>query len=341
MNLLDKIKNGVYFIAEMSANHAGELGNALKIVHAAKESGADCLKIQTYTADSMTIDCNTDYFKIKSGLWNGYTLYDLYREAATPYEWQRAIKRECDLVGIDFLSTPFDEDSVDFLEELGVGAYKVASFELIDIPLIGYIARKGKPMLVSCGMGSVEEIQDAMNAMKQAGLSNDEIILLKCTSAYPAGVEHMNLATISDMKKRFKTPVGFSDHSLGSLAPIVAVTLGARVIEKHFTLSRAIENPDSVFSSEPEEFAEMVCQVNQALSAHGNIIYTPSENEKANLFFRRSIFAVEDIAAGEEFTKDNIRIIRPGHGLSPKSYTSLLGKQSVFSYKRGYPIKPQ
>lgn len=341
MNLLSKVKNGVYCIAEMSANHAGKLDNALEIVRAAKMSGADCLKIQTYTADSMTINCDNEYFRIEEGLWKGYTLYDLYQEAATPYEWQQAIKNECDAAGIDFLSTPFDEESVDFLEELGVEAYKVASFELTDIPLIEYIAKKNKPMILSCGMGSLEEITDAIDTITQSGLSKDKIILLKCTSEYPAKIEDMNLATIPDMKKRFGVTVGLSDHSLGTLAPTVAVALGARVIEKHFCLSRKIENPDSGFSSEPKEFKEMVEAVSSALSVCGMPLYSPSGDEKESLAYRRSIFAVKDISFGEVLTKDNIRIIRPGYGLEPKHYASLLGKQSAREYTRGSPIQSQ
>jgi len=339
MNLLDKTQEGIYCIAEMSANHAGDLQNALKIVRAAKESGASCLKIQTYTPDSMTINCNNEFFTIKGGLWDGYTLYDLYKEASTPYEWHRAIKDECDAAGIDFLSTPFDEEGVDFLDELGVGAFKVASFELVDIPLIKYIAKKGKPMLVSCGMGSYEEISDAVDAILSTGLSKEKLFLLKCTSEYPAKIEDMDLYTIPHMAERFGVTVGLSDHSLGSLAPTVAVALGARVIEKHFCLSRSIKNPDSAFSSEPEEFAQMVQSVNQALLSCGVAQYGPTDSEQKSLAFRRSIFAVEDIAKDEVFTQDNIRVIRPGYGLAPKYFSNLLGKKSPLAYLKGTPIQ--
>lgn len=338
MSLLNKISSSVYIIAEMSANHAGKLENALKIVHAAKAAGADCLKIQTYTADTMTIDCDNEYFQIHGGLWNGYKLYKLYAEAATPWEWQIDIKSECDKIGIDFLSTPFDKTSADFLEGLGVEAYKIASFELVDIPLLRHVAKKHKPMIVSCGMGSVEEIQDAVTAMLEEGLTREQIVLLKCTSEYPANIADMNLATITDLQNRFGTKVGLSDHSIGTLAPIAAVALGASVIEKHFCLSRKLRNPDSDFSTEPQEFADMVAAVNQTRLVCGKVSYKLSEAEKASTAFRRSIFAVRDIAEGESFTDENIRIIRPGCGMLPKYYSNMLGTKSQKSYKAGTPL---
>jgi pseudaminic acid synthase len=328
----------VYTIAEMSANHAGSYENALNIVRAAKDAGADCLKIQTYTADVMTLDCDSKYFRIEGGLWDGYALYDLYKEASTPWEWQQGIKNECDRIGIDFLSTPFDASSADFLEDLGVEAYKIASFELVDIPLIHHVAKKGKPMLVSTGMGSMGEIEDAVNAMLSEGLTKDKIILLKCTSEYPAEFSNMNLSTITDMQKRFGVRVGLSDHSIGVLAPIAAVVLGACVIEKHFCLSRSIKNPDSDFSTEPEEFAEMVKAVNNAAAVIGSAFYGAQGREKESVVFRRSIFASADIAEGEVFTVENIRVIRPGYGLAPKYYNTILGKQSKQAYKYGEPL---
>jgi len=336
MQLFDKIRSGVYFIAEMSANHAGSLDNALRIVKAAKEAGADCLKLQTYTAETMTIDSDMESFKIKGGLWNGYTLYDLYSEAYTPWEWHKPIKLECEKLGLDFLSTPFDTNAVDFLEELGVEFYKIASFELVDIPLIEYVARLGKPIIISCGMGSIEEIQDALDACWNQG--NMEIILLKCTSEYPANYSSMNLSVISDLSKRFGVKVGFSDHSMGIIVPIAAVSLGACVIEKHFCLSREIKNPDSEFSLEPHEFKEMVESVRIAISAKGKVDYSLSEGEKSSTVFRRSIFAVNDIRVGDIFTKENIRVIRPGYGAKPKLYHKLIGKASAKSYLRGEPI---
>ena len=338
MNLLNKIQNGVYTIAEMSANHAGNIENALKIVHAAKESGADCLKIQTYTADSLTIDCSNEYFQIKGGLWDGYNLYDLYKEAGTPYDWQYQIKSECEKVGIDFLSTPFDEIGTDFLENLGVEAYKIASFELIHIPLIKHIAKKGKPMIVSCGMGSFEEIDDAVSAMVGEGLSKEQIILLKCTSEYPARFEDMNLLTIPDMEKSFGCRVGFSDHSMGSVAAVAAVALGACVVEKHFCLSREIKNPDSEFSMEPHEFKAMARDVNSAFRSRGKISYRPSKSEEASKSFRRSLFSVEDIKEGEKFTSQNIKVIRPGYGIKPKFIYDIINKTATKNIKRGTPI---
>lgn len=325
-----------YFIAEMSANHAGSIDNALEIVRAAKKAGADCLKIQTYTADTMTIDCDNEHFLIKGGLWDGYKLYDLYKEAYTPWEWQREIKGECERIGLDFLSTPFDRTAVDFLEELGIGFYKIASFELVDIPLIEYAASKGKPMIISCGMGSIDEIQDAVDACKRQG--NNQIILLKCTSEYPADPADMNIATIPDMKERFGVPVGLSDHSMGSLAAVVAVSIGACVIEKHFCLDRSIKNPDSEFSMEPMEFKQMVADVTAAAKVRGEVNYELSEKERASTAFRRSLFAVKDISAGEHFTEENIRCIRPGYGIAPKHYTKLLNASSKQEYEKGQPI---
>ena len=336
-NFLNKINGGkVYTIAEMSANHAGNLDYALKTVEAAKNAGADCLKIQTYTADTMTIDCDNDYFKIKEGLWEGYTLYDLYSEASMPWEWQSTIKDKCDQIGIDFLSTPFDQSSVDFLENLGVEFYKVASFELVDIPLIEYIASKGKPMILSTGMGSLEEIEDAVNACKAQG--NNQIILLKCTSEYPASYEDMNLATIMDLKNRFDVTIGLSDHSMGSLAPVVAVTLGAQVIEKHFCVDRTVKTADSSFSMMPEEFRQMVEDVNNAQKTKGRVNYQLSEKEKNNLKFRRSVFAVKDIDRGECITEENTRVIRPGYGIEPLKYKKILGKKVNIKIDRGTPI---
>ena len=252
-NLYNKINNDeVYVIAEMSANHGGSLENALELVRQVAGTGADCLKIQTYTADSLTIDCDNEYFKIHGGLWDGYKLYDLYQDACTPYEWQKTIKEECEKYGLDFLSTPFDKDAVDFLEGLGVEAYKIASFEMVDIPLIEYTASKGKPMIISCGMGSIEEIQDAVDACKRAG--NDQIVLLKCCSEYPAKWDNMHIANIPDMIRRFGVNVGLSDHSGGSIAAVVAVSMGACVIEKHVKIE-GIDSADSAFSMPMDEFA--------------------------------------------------------------------------------------
>jgi pseudaminic acid synthase len=336
--MLNRVQNGVYAIAEMSANHAGSLDIAINIARAAANAGADCLKVQTYTADTMTIDCDNDYFKIKGGLWDGYKLYDLYKLASMPWEWQKKIKDECDSLGIDFLSTPFDFTSADFLESIGVQAYKIASFELVDIPLLSYVAKKGKPVILSCGMGSIEEIQLAIDTMLNAGLVREQIFLLKCTSEYPANPADMNLLTIPDMISHFGVRVGLSDHSIGSLADVVGVSLGACIIEKHFCLDRSIKNPDSEFSMEPAEFAKMVADVREAVKICGRVNYELSETEKSSTAFRRSLFAVKDIKIGESFTKENIRCIRPGYGIAPKYYDNLLDRLSKEEYKIGQPI---
>lgn len=334
--LFDKITGGqTYVIAEMSANHAGKLENALEIVRQAAQAGADCVKIQTYTADTITIDCDNEYFQIHGGLWDGYKLYDLYKDASTPWEWQEYIKQECEACGVDFLSTPFDHTAVDFLEEMNCGAYKIASFELVDIPLIEYAASKGKPMILSCGMGSIEEIQDALDACHRA--ENSQVVLLKCCSEYPAKWEDMHLSNIPDMVQRFHVPVGLSDHSMGSLAAVVGVSLGACVVEKHVCLSRAIKNPDSEFSMEMPEFARMVQDIRDAEQIRGEVRYGPLAGE-GNVIFRRSLFAVKDINKGELFTSDNIRSIRPGQGLAPKYYGAILGQSAAKNIQRGEPL---
>ena len=338
MSLLDKIQNNVYVIAEMSANHAGVLDNALRIVRAAKDAGADCIKIQTYTADTMTIDCDNKYFRISGGLWDGYKLYDLYKEAHTPWKWHKTIKEEAEKVGLDFLSTAFDMTSTDFLYDLGVDAYKVASFELVDIPLIRHIAHKGKPMIVSCGMGSIEDIEDAVEAMTGEGLSKDQIVLLKCTSEYPADPADMNLLTIPDMISRFGVRVGLSDHSMSSLAAVVGVSLGACVVEKHFCLDRSIKNPDSEFSLEPHEFAQMAHNVIETVRICGKVNYELTEKERTSTVFRRSVFAVGDIAENAVFTQENMRVIRPGYGMKPKYFSCIIGKQAATSIKCGTPL---
>ncbi len=336
MNLYKKINNNeVYVIAEMSANHGGSLENALEIVREVSKTGADCLKIQTYTADSLTIDCDNDYFKIKGGLWDGRKLYDLYTGANTPYEWQGRIKEECEKCGLDFLSTPFDNDAVDFLENLGVEAYKIASFELVDIPLIEYTASKKRTMIMSCGMASLEEIQDALDACHRMG--NDDIVLLKCCSEYPANWEDMYVGNIPDMKERFKVPVGLSDHSAGSLAAVVGVTLGACVVEKHVKLE-GVESADSEFSMTIDGFKQMVLDIRNAKRIAKGPHYELTEGEKASTIFRRSIFAIKDIKTGEAFTKENIRVIRPGFGIAPKYFNGLLGRKAGRDIGRGEPL---
>ncbi len=337
-HMMDKISSGdVYVIAEMSANHGGSIDNALEIVREAAQAGADCVKIQTYTADSMTIDCDNKFFQIKGGLWDGYKLYDLYQDAGTPYEWQARIKEECDRCGVDFLSTPFDRAAVDFLEGIGAEAYKIASFELVDIPLIEYTASKGKPMIISTGMGSLEEIQDAVEACRRAG--NDRIVLLKCCSEYPAPWEDMHLGNIPDMAERFGVPIGLSDHSAGSLGAVVGAVLGACVIEKHVKLD-GVESADSKFSMTMDEFARMVQDVKNAKAIARGPVYELTDGEKSSTVFRRSVFAVKDIVAGECFTEENLRVIRPGYGIAPKHLAALLGRESRRDIRRGEPIVP-
>lgn len=325
-----------YIIAEMSANHAGSIERAKEIIHAAKESGADCIKIQTYTPDTMTIDCHNEYFNIEKGTWEGENLYSLYQKAYTPWEWQGELCKEAARTGIDFLSTPFDNTAVDFLEGLGVGFYKIASFELVDIPLLEYVASKNKPIIMSTGMGTLEEITEAVEAIYSTG--NRQLVLMKCSSAYPAKSEEMNLSTITDLKARFGVPVGLSDHSMGAFSAATAAALGASVIEKHFCISREIKNPDSTFSMEPQEFKAMVEQVREVEKALGTPFYGVSKQEETNAGFRRSLFAVEDIAEGEEFTAENIRSIRPAYGIKPKYYKEVLGKRAAHALKRGTPL---
>ena len=325
-----------YIIAEMSANHAGSMERALEMIHVAKEAGADCVKIQTYTADTMTIDCHNEYFNIEKGTWEGENLYSLYQKAYTPWEWQDKLRDEADRVGIDFLSTPFDNTSVDFLEKLGIGFYKIASFELVDIPLLEYIASKNKPIIMSTAMGTLEEINEAVEGIYSTG--NRQLALMKCSSAYPAKSEEMNLSTICDMKKRFGVPVGLSDHSMGAFSASTAVALGANIIEKHFCISRAIKNPDSTFSMEPDEFRDMVNQVREVEKAMGKVNYGVTKQEESNTGFRRSLFVVKDIAAGEKLTPENIRSIRPAYGLKPKYYREVLGKTARHDISRGTPL---
>jgi pseudaminic acid synthase len=320
----------------MSANHAGSLDYALDIVRAAKDSGADCVKIQTYTADTMTLNARTDDFMLKSGTWAGYNLYDLYKEAYTPWEWHVPLKEAADKLGIDFLSTPFDRTAVDFLEDLNVTAYKIASFELTDIPLLRYVAKKGKPMFVSTGMASLDEIKEAVDTVFSTG--NKRLTLLKCSSAYPALPENMNLSTIPDMAGRFGVPVGLSDHSLGSLSALTAVSLGATVIEKHFCLSREIKNPDSSFSMEPAEFSAMVKDIRDTEKALGAPFYGYTESEKSSVGLRRSVYAAKDIKKGEIFATENVRVIRPANGLHPREYETLLGKRAARDISFATPL---
>lgn len=334
-----EIGNGhpTYIIAEMSANHAGDIERAKEIIHAAKEAGADCIKIQTYTPDTITIDCDLPYFHISDGTWSGENLYQLYQKAFTPWEWQRELKEEADKLQIDFFSSPFDNTAVDFLEEIGVEFYKIASFELVDIPLIEYVASKKKTIIMSTGMATLAEIDEAVAAVRRQG--NDDLALLRCASAYPAITDEMNLRTMQNMKETFGVPVGLSDHSMGAVGAVTAVALGASIIEKHFCLDRAIENPDSSFSMNPSEFKQMVKDVRQAEIAIGCVKYGPTRQEMGNLQFRRSIFCVKDIKKGEKITRDNVRIIRPGYGLVPKYYNEIMGQKALQDIRRGTPLQ--
>ena len=336
MDLFEKINQKVYVIAEMSGNHAGSKDRAMEIVHAAKESGADCIKIQTYTPDTMTLDCDSEYFHIDGGTWDGENLYHLYEKAGTPWEWQADIKEEAEKVGIDFLSTAFDATSVDFLESIGLEFYKIASFELTDIPLLKYVASKMKPIIMSTGMSTLEEIETSVKAIKEAG--NDQLVLLKCSSDYPAITGDMNLNTMVDMGKHFNLPVGLSDHSMGNVGVTAAVAMGARVIEKHFCISRKVKNPDSTFSMEPQEFKKMVEDIRACELAMGRVKYGPSERETANLKFRRSIFCSKDIKAGEVITLENVKVIRPAYGLKPVYLEEILGKTASCDIAFGTPL---
>jgi pseudaminic acid synthase len=316
-----------FIIAEMSGNHNQSLERALAIVEAAAAAGVSALKIQTYTADTMTIDSDLPDFVINDpkSLWNGRKLYDLYKEAATPWEWHKPIFDRCKKLGIIGFSTPFDETAVDFLESLNVPMYKIASFELVDIPLIKKVAATGKPIIMSTGMATTKEIKEAVSTAKRGGCK--QIILLKCTSTYPAEPRDTNLLTIPDMKKRFKCQIGISDHTMGIGVALASIPLGAAAIEKHFTLSRKTGGVDSAFSIEPLELKELVEETRNVCQAIGKIKYGPTVQEKNSLIYRRSIYIVKDMKAGEVFTRENLRVIRPGFGLPSKELEMVLGKK--------------
>lgn len=329
--------SSVFIIAELSANHNGSLETAKETIRAMKESGADAVKLQTYTPDTITLNCDNDYFRIKQGtVWDGRGLYELYAQAMTPWEWHEELFGLARSLGMEVFSSPFDKSAVDFLEELNPYAYKIASFEITDTPLIEYAAAKKRPMIISTGVAELADIELAVETCKRAG--NDDITLLKCTSSYPAPLEEMNLATIADMKSRFGCKVGLSDHSMSIAAPVVAVTLGAEVIEKHFILDRKMGGADSSFSLEPHEFADMVRSVRDAEKLIGKITYELSEKSKKSREFARSLFVSEDIEAGGELTAQNIRSVRPGFGLHPKHFGDILGKTAVRNLKKGEPL---
>jgi len=328
--------NPVYIIAELSANHNQSFDKAVQLIRAAKDAGADAVKLQTYTADTITIACDRPEFRIQGTLWNGRTLHDLYGEAYTPWEWQPKLKRIANDLGLDLFSSPFDASAVDFLEGMGVPAYKLASFELVDIPLIEKMARTGKPLIISTGMATVEEIEEAVLAARRAGAT--QIALLKCTSSYPAPPEEMNLRTIPELSRRFDVPSGLSDHSMTVAVPIAAVALGACIIEKHLTLSRSEPGPDSAFSLEPHEFKQMVDAVRTAEKALGGIHFGVSAREASSRVFRRSLYVVQDIKRGESFTTANVRSIRPAHGLHTRHLHEILGRSAACDLARGTPL---
>lgn len=328
----------VYIVAELSANHGQDFEEAARLVRAAAQCGADAVKLQTYTPDTLTINCDGGPFRIGKGTpWEGKNLYTLYGEAYTPWEWQPDLKKIADRLGLDLFSTAFDTTAIRFLEEIGVPAHKIASYELVDLQLVREVASTGKPLIMSTGMASLAEIEEAMAAARESGAT--QIALLKCTSAYPAPPEEMNLRTIPDLTARFGVPVGLSDHTLGIAVPTAAVALGACIIEKHFTLSRAVPGPDSTFSLEPQEFKAMVEAVRTTERALGRPDYTLGEHEAASRVFRRSLFVVKDVAAGDPMTSENVRSIRPGMGLAPKHLEAVFGRRAKRDIRRGTPLE--
>ena len=329
--------NCTFLIAELSANHNQKYDIAVKTIKAMKEAGADAVKLQTYTADTMTIDCDNEYFRIEEGLWKGENLYSLYQKAYTPWEWQPKLKKLAEDLGLVFLSTPFDKTAVDFLEDMNVPLYKVASFEIRDIPLIKYIASKRKPIIMSTGIATLSDIEEAVNACREMG--NDQITLLHCVSSYPAQPEEFNLKTMVNLKETFGIEVGLSDHSLTNDAAIASVAMGAKVIEKHFILDRSLGGPDSAFSLEPNEFKSLVVSIRNVEKALGKVDYSLNEKKIKNRKFSRSLFVVKDIKKGEKFTEDNVRSIRPGYGLHPKYLKEVLNKKSKEDLNKGTPLK--
>jgi len=327
----------VFVIAELSANHNHDFDLAVQTVKAAKAAGADAIKVQTYTADTITIDCDNPYFRINQDtLWDGTTLYKLYQQAYTPWDWQPRLKQIAEEEGLVFFSSPFDKTSVDFLEAMNVPAYKIASFEITDIPLIEYVAAKGKPVIISTGIATLEDIEEAVAACRKMG--NENIAILKCTSSYPAPVEFANLRTIRDMNERFKLPIGLSDHTMGSTVAIASVALGARIVEKHFILDRSIGGPDATFSMNPEEFTQMVQGIRDVEKALGTVTYELTDRVRKNRKFSRSLFVVNNMEAGDVITEENVRSIRPGDGMAPKYLPQILGKKVIHSLKAGTPL---
>lgn len=327
----------VYVVAELSANHRQSYDEAVRLVQAAKRAGADAVKLQTYTPDTITIRSDRDYFRLTGGTpWDGRTLHDLYQEGYMPWEWQPKLKEVADGLGMDLFSSPFDPTAVDFLEEMDVPAYKVASFEIVDIPLIEKIAHTGKPLIISTGMATLEEIQEAVGAATRAG--GKGVALLKCNSSYPAPPEEMNLHTIVDMRTRFHLPIGLSDHTLGIEVPVAAVALGACIIEKHFTMSRSTPGPDSAFSLEPSEFTSMVKAVRTVERSVGTAQYGVTPAEESSVRFRRSLFVAKDVRKGEVFTRENVRSIRPANGIHPRHFKEVLGRIAAKDILCGTPL---
>jgi pseudaminic acid synthase len=327
----------VFIIAELSANHNGSLENALATIKAAKRAGADAIKLQTYTPDTITLDAKTDDFKLKQGtIWDGKYLYDLYKEAYTPWDWHEKLFLAAKEEGLICFSSPFDNTAVDLLESLDAPAYKIASFEITDIPLIEYTASKGKPVIISTGIATEEDIQLALEACKRAG--NEQVILLKCTSSYPAPINEANMIMVEDLAKRFGLISGLSDHTMGITVPVVATTLGAKVIEKHFILDRSIGGPDASFSLNEEEFTAMVKAVREAEVAVGKVDYSLTEKQQKGREFSRSLYVAKDIKAGGLITEENIRSVRPGYGLHPKYYKSILGRKIKQDVRKGQPL---
>lgn len=325
-----------YIVAEMSANHNRDFERAVNIIEAAKDAGADAVKLQTYTADTITINSEKEYFRLGESQWEENSLYRLYGKAYTPWEWHPRLKEIAEGFGLDLFSTPFDPKAVDFLESMDVPAYKVASFEIIDLPLLRKIVQTGKPVIISTGMASFAEIEEAIRTLRKDGAP--DIALLKCTSAYPAPPEEMNLRTIPHMAEVFGVPVGASDHTMGSAVAVAAVALGACIVEKHLTLSRKYPGPDSSFSMEPLEFKQMVRDIRAVEKALGSVSYKLTESQKKNIVFRRSLFVVQNVKKGEKFEEENVRSIRPGYGLHPRYFENVLGKVAAKDIERGTPL---
>lgn len=327
----------VFIVAELSANHCHNLDITLKTIKAMKNAGADAVKVQTLTPDTMTINCDNDYFKIKSGTpWDGKTLYELYSETPLPWEWHAKIQQYANKLGLIFFSTPYDKTAVDFLEKLDVPAYKISSFEISDIPLIEYVASKGKPVIISTGIAVLADIEAAVNTCRKQG--NNKIVLLKCTSAYPAPIEEANLKTLPNMAEAFQTIIGLSDHTLGHSAVLASVVLGAKIVEKHFILDRTIGGPDAAFSMEPNEFQCMVKSIKEIEKALGSVTYELSASSAKNAIFVRSLFVVRDIKKGEHFSSENVKSIRPGFGMHPKFLSEIIGKIARREIKKGEPL---